>query len=530
MITMPEECEPPATDSDPPDLGGATCASLGFDGGTLECAAGCSFEVLNCYDCGDNVKNGLEQCDAADFGGVDCTDFQAGNGQAFSGGSLSCDASCEVLTTNCKLCGDGEITADEVCDGVALGGETCQTRGYDAGTLACAAGCLAFDESGCSTCGDNVAEGAEQCDGLDLGGNTCQTIGYPGGGTLSCDTCAFDASGCAGFLCGNGVVDLGDLCDCGNQGVNCTSGQLDGKTCADFTSPAGGPFTGGTLACYSPSNCAFDTSGCTYCGDGAINGGESCDGAALGGATCESLGQPAGTLACAANCTPDTSGCTGISVVSGTLNTAVFSANLNDPYITTGRVYILVPTDLVSLSLKVAPNNGTDRLNLSLKDGAVVLASCSVMVDGGLCDLGNAVNLTGHTNKALTLEVGSNSGGFAGPLTITVSGLTGGIANPDSIAVTSSWRGSNAADYVIWPVGLYSGTSFQYGWSETATGTLETYEVGVYPPGGPKYEAPVSNQISPVPWPKGSQPNGWYLWGTSTFFAGGKTWTLTVDP
>lgn len=45
------------------------------------------------------------------------------------------------------------------------------------------------------------------------------------------------------------------------------------------------------------------------CGDGAINvPGEQCDGAALGGATCQTLGLPGGVLSCA-NCIFDTRAC-----------------------------------------------------------------------------------------------------------------------------------------------------------------------------------------------------------------------------
>ena len=47
----------------------------------------------------------------------------------------------------------------------------------------------------------------------------------------------------------------------------------------------------------------------TTCGDGAIQGGEACDGADLGGNTCVSLGYASGTLACTAACTLDTSAC-----------------------------------------------------------------------------------------------------------------------------------------------------------------------------------------------------------------------------
>ena len=47
-----------------------------------------------------------------------------------------------------------------------------------------------------------------------------------------------------------------------------------------------------------------------FCGDGAVNQpGEACDGFDLGGQTCEGVGLGAGTLACTAQCTLDTSGC-----------------------------------------------------------------------------------------------------------------------------------------------------------------------------------------------------------------------------
>src|SRR3989338_4924380 len=47
-----------------------------------------------------------------------------------------------------------------------------------------------------------------------------------------------------------------------------------------------------------------------YCGDGFIDPGESCDGAALNSATCASQGFDAGTLSCSSTCTYTTSACT----------------------------------------------------------------------------------------------------------------------------------------------------------------------------------------------------------------------------
>ncbi|HYH44191.1 MAG TPA: DNRLRE domain-containing protein [Thermoanaerobaculia bacterium] len=47
----------------------------------------------------------------------------------------------------------------------------------------------------------------------------------------------------------------------------------------------------------------------TVCGNGVREGGEQCDGADLGGATCLSRGFASGTLACKSNCAFDTAGC-----------------------------------------------------------------------------------------------------------------------------------------------------------------------------------------------------------------------------
>jgi cysteine-rich repeat protein len=63
--------------------------------------------------------------------------------------------------------------------------------------------------------------------------------------------------------CGNGVIDEAEQCD---------GASLGGMTCEDLG------YTGGTLAC--TDDCMFDGSGCTvegWCGDGAINPDEQCD-------------------------------------------------------------------------------------------------------------------------------------------------------------------------------------------------------------------------------------------------------------
>jgi len=84
-------------------------------------------------------------------------------------------------------------------------------------------------------------------------------------------------------------------------GEACDGADLSGQTCASQG------FDGGALAC--TASCAFDTSACTECGDGAVAAGEACDGADLSGQTCASQGFDGGALACTPGCGFDTSGC-----------------------------------------------------------------------------------------------------------------------------------------------------------------------------------------------------------------------------
>ncbi len=52
------------------DLAGQTCSSLGYSGGSLACASGCTFDVSACEDsstfCGDGLTEAYEECDGVD--------------------------------------------------------------------------------------------------------------------------------------------------------------------------------------------------------------------------------------------------------------------------------------------------------------------------------------------------------------------------------------------------------------------------------------------------------------------------------
>ena len=101
-----------------------------------------------------------------------------------------------LALAGCAVCGDALIDAGEACDGANLGGETCESLGFQGGTLACTDGC-AFDVSSCDNCGNGFIDSAEEmCDGNDHGGASCVTFGFLGGNLACTDSCGFDTSNC----------------------------------------------------------------------------------------------------------------------------------------------------------------------------------------------------------------------------------------------------------------------------------------------------------------------------------------------
>jgi hypothetical protein len=289
ILDVGEQC-------DGTNLNGHTCVTRGFGGGELGCSSLCRFDTSGCTappaDCGNGKIDGYEQCDGSNLNGHTCKTH------GFGGGELACTSACRFDMSACTApppnCGNGEIDRGEQCDGANLNEKTCETLGFDGGTLGCTAACL-FETSACTApplpCGNGEIDRGEQCDGANLNDKTCADHGFVGGELGCTSTCQFDTTGCNN--CGNGVIDDGEQCD----GAN-----LNDKTCADQG------FTGGELGC--TSTCQFDTTGCNNCGNGVIDDGEQCDGANLNDKTCADQGFVGGELGCTSTCQFDTTGCT----------------------------------------------------------------------------------------------------------------------------------------------------------------------------------------------------------------------------
>ncbi len=145
-------------------------------------------------------------------------------------------------------CGNGVIDTAEAedCDGAELGGASCSSLGYAAGTLACTDQCT-FDLDTCSNdCGNDVADAGEDCDGDDLNGETCTSLGEDPGTLVCMNNCTFNTTGCgAPSVCGNGTIEGDEDCDLF---------ELGGATCENEG------FEGGDIAC--TVNCTFNTVDC----------------------------------------------------------------------------------------------------------------------------------------------------------------------------------------------------------------------------------------------------------------------------
>ena len=110
-------------------------------------------------------------------------------------------------------------------------------------------------------------------------------------GTIIADFVTFSVVIASDPVCGDGIIDKGELCDGNSQSCQTSGGYNGAQSC--------------NKDCNSWNSCTSNE----HCGDGIRNGNEECDGDDLGGETCQSQGYSGGTLDCSLSCSFDTTQC-----------------------------------------------------------------------------------------------------------------------------------------------------------------------------------------------------------------------------
>ena len=309
-------CRPDGQDPTPDGCASldVSCRDFGYAAGNVVRSADCRrLDIAGCFDvCGDGDVGPSEHCDG-ELNPFVCEDF------GLVSGVLDCNpTTCLGSADGCivPVCGNGVREADEPCDGDDNGALTCAGAGFTEGTLRCFDGC-SLDMTACtygderevndtpavanpwlaSFSGQVNPQSDVDCLQLDAGAGDIVVVDVVGVDSGELGDCAGDPA--LTLLLGDAVVASND------NSVNGRCPHVErvvdvaGRYSVCVRS-AGGTFPYVLRAAARP----------VVCGDGVVEGNETCDGAELGDRSCTSLGGISGTLGCQADCAAlDDDGC-----------------------------------------------------------------------------------------------------------------------------------------------------------------------------------------------------------------------------
>ena len=196
------------------------------------------------------------------------------------------------------VCGNGVAELLEACDSNSLACNDLDP-GFASGVAPCNDSCSGFDVSDCHTpvCGDAVIDAGEVCEVGDS--RACVDIDPRWrSGTAACnyDCTGWNEATCRDYVCGDGVVDGGELCD-GNT-LACIA--LDPR------------YVSGVATCGSGCNW-WNKDACvefSQCGNGEVEGSERCDSDSIACELLDPNAWGAGSATCNGDCDGyDTSSC-----------------------------------------------------------------------------------------------------------------------------------------------------------------------------------------------------------------------------
>jgi hypothetical protein len=303
---------------------GHTCGVLpGREADRMSAHVVARSSVAGCFapqTCGNGQLDAGEECDGGNLGGATCSS------EGFFGGTLSCNSNCTLNTSQCTNCGNNVINAGEVCDGTALGGATCTSQGCGGGALGCNATCSGYDKSLCTGCppcnnngtcdlGEDCNGCASDCPGGTTSGAVCGNGICEAGNGEDCASCPSDCNGVQGgkpsgrYCCGDGG---------GSNPIPCTDSRCTagGKSCTTVPSSPGS-YCCGDSTCSNGESCATCAVDCSLfnfevCDNGVdddCNGQVDCNDSGCSAApecqvTCTPSGQAcsASSECCSNNC------------------------------------------------------------------------------------------------------------------------------------------------------------------------------------------------------------------------------------
>lgn len=247
-------------------------------------------------ECGNATRDGDEECDGSDLGGLACTDVSP----AYDGGTLACGASCTFDASGCTIAPGtalvtlNELTSDSVLEGTYAGPNDAIEL-FNAGTADA-------DISGWKLSDDPTLPDAK-------------TYTFPSGTSLAAGEflvlVSYDATAMTGdfpFGVSNNKTETITLADGDATVIDAVTvdGYLARKSYCRL------PDGSGAWAQCEQTFGAVNTAATTACGNGVVEDGEACDSADLAGNTCAGLelGYTGGVLVCSPTCKLDASSCT----------------------------------------------------------------------------------------------------------------------------------------------------------------------------------------------------------------------------